>query len=279
MLERGSFCIKQRFAEILGHDLDPDRAAETFGNDPLGTWAGVLTELVHEPMYADAARLRLFALALADDPEIRVALQRQISRQLVDGRAHVRAQPGGRHRPHRRRPGRRRLAAPPPSPSSRRCASPSRARTACTTCPTSSRRSWRSCARRALTSTSRKDRPREPHQGPRERPPHVVDALRDVFRAVHDHARQHGRERRAAVHPARPRRDPVDARVDGQRLRPDLRHADPARRQARRPLRPQAAVPRRPDRSSPSRRRLRPLRHRHPADRRPRRSRASARRS
>jgi AcrR family transcriptional regulator len=82
VLERGSFCIKQRFAEILGHELDPDRAAETFGKDPLGTWAGVLTELVHEPMYADAARLRLFALALADDPEIRVALEGQISRQL-----------------------------------------------------------------------------------------------------------------------------------------------------------------------------------------------------
>ena len=33
-------------------------------------------------MYADAARLRLFALTLVDDPEIRVALQGQISRQL-----------------------------------------------------------------------------------------------------------------------------------------------------------------------------------------------------
>jgi AcrR family transcriptional regulator len=82
VLERGSLWIKQRFAEILGHEPDPDRSADTFGQDPLGTWAGVLTELVHEPMYADAARLRLFALTLADDPEIRVALQGQIGRQL-----------------------------------------------------------------------------------------------------------------------------------------------------------------------------------------------------
>ena len=28
VLERGSSWIKQRFAEILSHDLDPDRAAE-----------------------------------------------------------------------------------------------------------------------------------------------------------------------------------------------------------------------------------------------------------
>ena len=32
--------------------------------------------------------------------------------------------------------------------------------------------------------------------------PQVVDAVRHVLRAVHDHARQHGRERRAAVDPA-----------------------------------------------------------------------------
>ena len=43
----------------------------------------------------------------------------------------------------------------------------------------------------------------------------------DVLRPVHDHARQHGRERRAAVHPARPRRRPVVARVDDQRLHAD----------------------------------------------------------
>jgi AcrR family transcriptional regulator len=85
VLERGSAWIKQRFAEILGHDLDSDRAADAFGQDPLGTWAAVLTSLVHEPMYADAARLRLFALALADEPEIRAALQGQIGRQLSMG--------------------------------------------------------------------------------------------------------------------------------------------------------------------------------------------------
>ena len=36
VLERGSVCIKQRFAEILGHDLDPDRAAEAFGTTRSG---------------------------------------------------------------------------------------------------------------------------------------------------------------------------------------------------------------------------------------------------
>ena len=40
--------------------------------------------------------------------------------------------------------------------------------------------------------------------GPQRRQPPLVDARGDVLRAVHDHARQHGRERRAAVDPARP---------------------------------------------------------------------------
>ena len=44
--------------------------------------------------------------------------------------------------------------------------------------------------------------------------PQVVDARRDELRAVHDHARQHGRERRAAVDPEGPRRLAVGARVD-----------------------------------------------------------------
>ena len=43
-----------------------------------------------------------------------------------------------------------------------------------------------------------------------------------------------------------------EPRVDDQRLRPHVRRADPARRQARRPLRPQAHVPGRARRSSPS---------------------------
>ena len=38
-----------------------------------------------------------------------------------------------------------------------------------------------------------------------EREPQVVDARRRLVRPVHDHARQHGRERRAAGDPARPR--------------------------------------------------------------------------
>ena len=67
--------------------------------------------------------------------------------------------------------------------------------------------------------------------------PQVVDAGVGLVRALHDHARQHGRERRAAVDPARPRRRPLGARVDRHRLRADVRVADADRRQARRRLR------------------------------------------
>ena len=52
----------------------------------------------------------------------------------------------------------------------------------------------------------------------------MVDARRDVLRAVHDHARQHGRERRAAVDPARPARVALEPRVDRQRVHA---HASP----------------------------------------------------
>ena len=76
----------------------------------------------------------------------------------------------------------------------------------------------------------------------RTRQSQVVDAVRDVLRAVHDHARQHDRERRAADHPARARRVAGQPRVDRERLRGDVRRADPARRQARRPVRAQAHV-------------------------------------
>ena len=79
----------------------------------------------------------------------------------------------------------------------------------------------------------------------------VADPGRDVLRPVPDHARQHDRQRRAALDPARPRRVALDARVDDQRLRPLLRRADHARRQAGRPLRPQAPVPGRASASSP----------------------------
>ena len=71
--------------------------------------------------------------------------------------------------------------------------------------------------------------------------PQVVDAVRHVLRAVHDHARQHGRERRAASIQRDLNADAGEPRVDDQRLRPVVRGADPARRQARRPLRPEEA--------------------------------------
>ncbi len=71
----------------------------------------------------------------------------------------------------------------------------------------------------------------------------MVDARRDVLRAVHDHARQHGRERRAALDPARPRRLDLRPRVDDQRLHALLRGAAGDGRAARRHLRPPPHVP------------------------------------
>ena len=69
----------------------------------------------------------------------------------------------------------------------------------------------------------------------REQP--LVDARRDVLRAVHGDARQHRRERFAAVDPARPARLAVGARVDDQRVHAELRRAACHRRPARRHLR------------------------------------------
>ena len=82
--------------------------------------------------------------------------------------------------------------------------------------------------------------PLPPHH--RRQPP-LVDPRRDVLRAVHDHARQHGRERRAAVDPARPARLDLRPRVDGQRLHADLRRPARHRRPPRRHLRPPPDVP------------------------------------
>ena len=80
-----------------------------------------------------------------------------------------------------------------------------------------------------------------------------------MLRAVHDHARQHGRERRPALDPEGPGRLDLRPGVDDQRLHALLRGAAGDRRPARRHLRPPADVPRR-------RRHLRPLL----GDRRPR---------
>src|SRR5213076_3260742 len=65
------------------------------------------------------------------------------------------------------------------------------------------------------------DRTYSPHRGK----PQVVDAGRHVLRAVHDHARQHGRERRAAIDPARPARQHLLAGVDCERLHAVVRGA------------------------------------------------------
>ena len=73
----------------------------------------------------------------------------------------------------------------------------------------------------------------------------MVDTRRRLVRPLHDHARQHRRERRAAGDSGRPRRRPLTAAVDRHRLRAQLRGADADRRQARRRVRPQADLRRR----------------------------------
>ena len=74
------------------------------------------------------------------------------------------------------------------------------------------RRDPRAAGDRALlpARTAGDDPPARDHRAE----PQVVDARRDELRALHDHARQHGRERRAAVDPVGPRRLAVGARVD-----------------------------------------------------------------
>ena len=97
------------------------------------------------------------------------------------------------------------------------------------------------------------------------RQPPLVDPRRDVLRAVHDHARQHGRERRAAVDPAGPRTRRsrgLEWTVNAYTL--TLRRAARHRRAPRRHLRPPAHVPLR-------RRRLRRSRAPSSASRRARR--------
>ena len=66
----------------------------------------------------------------------------------------------------------------------------------------------------------------------------MVDARRGLVRALHDHARQHGRERGAAVDPGGAGRRSLRAPVDRHRLRAQFRGADADRRQARRRVRP-----------------------------------------
>ena len=65
----------------------------------------------------------------------------------------------------------------------------------------------------------------------------MVDARRCRLRPLHDHARQHDRERRAAFDPAQPAHVDLLARVDRHGLRADVRRASDHGRQARRPLR------------------------------------------
>jgi AcrR family transcriptional regulator len=80
VLERGKTAIKARFMEVLAESTDDPEAA--YAADPLGTWASVIDRLVHDPVYAESARIRLHALALADDPEIGETLSASVNRQL-----------------------------------------------------------------------------------------------------------------------------------------------------------------------------------------------------
>ena len=79
--------------------------------------------------------------------------------------------------------------------------------------------------------------------GPGCRPAARDRDVRDqLHRVVHDLARQPRRHHRAARNQGEPRRLAVAARVDGERLYPDVRGPPADRRRSRRPLRPQADV-------------------------------------
>ena len=66
----------------------------------------------------------------------------------------------------------------------------------------------------------------------------VADARLRLVRSLHDHARQHGGERRPAVDSAGSRRRSLRAAVDRHRLCADVRLADARGRQGRRRVRP-----------------------------------------
>ena len=98
----------------------------------------------------------------------------------------------------------------------------------------------------------------------------MVDARVGLVRPVHDHARQHRRERRAAGDPARPRDRRGRARVGRDGLRAQLRGADAHGRKARRHVRPAPRLPDRPRRLHALVAPLRPRRERGAPDRRAR---------
>ena len=74
----------------------------------------------------------------------------------------------------------------------------------------------------------------------------MVDARRCRLRPLHDHARQHDCERRAALDPAQPPHVDLLARVDRHGVRADLCGTSDHGRQARRSLRAQEDVHRGP---------------------------------
>jgi hypothetical protein len=94
-----------------------------------------------------------------------------------------------------------------------------------------------------------------------------VDVGSDVLRALHDHARQHRRERRAALHPALSAREHLLARVDRQRVHAHFRGHARHGRATRRSVRTPAHVPVRRDRLRGLELPDRPGPERHVADR------------
>ena len=76
------------------------------------------------------------------------------------------------------------------------------------------------------------------------RPPQVAGPRAPLRRPVHGRPRHRDRERRAAVHPDRPRLLAGEPPVGDQRLRPRLRRLPAARRPGRRHARPSPPLPR-----------------------------------
>ena len=104
-----------------------------------------------------------------------------------------------------------------------------------------------------------------------ETEPQVVDAGRDVLRAVHGDARQHRREHRPAGHREPVPRVDLQPLLDGQRLHPGVRRAAGHRRPPGRRVRAQAHVPGRHRRLHARLDRRRAVAVDRPADRVPRR--------
>ncbi len=102
-------------------------------------------------------------------------------------------------------------------------------------------------------------RPDRATAAPAPRRARLAGRLDRAGRRLHGAARHHDRQRGAAQHPDRAARLLRQPGMDRGRLRAGLRAGPGARRAGRRPVRPQAPVPHRPDHLHPGQRGLRPL--------------------